>query len=79
MMIKPLPTKNVNHPAVFPLKVISELVKLLSKENGVVLDPFCGSGQVYLAAKSLNRKYLGIDLNKRYCELAENRIDKIES
>jgi len=75
-------TKNIDHPAVFPLKVIIEMVKLLSKENSIVLDPFCGSGQVCLASKSLNRNYLGIDLNKKYCELAQERIDelsKIES
>jgi len=67
-------TKNIDHPAVFPLKVIKELIKLLSEENNVVLDPFCGSGQTCLAAKSLNRQYLGIDLNSKYCELAENRL-----
>jgi len=67
-------TKNINHPAVFPLKVIEELVKLLSKENDLVLDPFCGSGQTCIVAKSLNRKYLGIDLNYDYCEIAKNRL-----
>ena len=69
-------TKNINHPAVFPLKVIAEMIKLLSPENSVVLDPFCGSGQVCLAAKSLNRQYIGIDLNPEYCELTKNRINE---
>jgi len=67
-------TKNIDHPAVFPLKVITELVKLLSAENNIVLDPFCGSGQVCLAAKLLNRQYLGIDLNHDYCKQAEQRL-----
>jgi DNA modification methylase len=67
-------TKNIDHPAVFPLKVIAECVKLLSKENDVVLDPFCGSGQTCVVSKSLNRQYLGIDLNPKYCNLAENRL-----
>jgi len=67
-------TKNIDHPAVFPLKVVTELVKLLSVENDMVLDPFCGSGQVCLAAKLLNRQYLGIDLNHDYCEKAEQRL-----
>ena len=70
-------TKNIDHPAVFPLKVIIEMIKLLSMEKNIVLDPFCGSGQVCFAAKSLNRKYLGIDLNNMYCELARKRILKI--
>lgn len=71
-------TKDIEHPAVFPLKVIKELISLLSMENNVVLDPFCGSGQVCIAAKSLNRKYLGIDLNQEYCELSEKRLIRME-
>ena len=71
-------TKDVDHPAVFPLKVITEVIKLLSRENDVILDPFCGSGQVCVASKLLNRRYLGIDLKKEYCELAESRISKVE-
>ncbi len=67
-------TKNIAHPSVFPLQVIKEIVLLLSKEKDVVLDPFCGSGQVCVVAKSLNRQYLGIDLSLKYCKLAENRL-----
>lgn len=67
-------TKNIAHPAVFPLKVITEVILLLSKEDEVVLDPFCGSGQVCLAAKLLNRRYLGVDINSEYCQLATKRI-----
>jgi len=72
-------TKDIDHPAVFPLKVITEMIKLLSKENDLILDPFCGSGQVCIASKLLNRRYLGIDLKKEYCELAEDRVSKVES
>lgn len=67
-------TKNIDHPAVFPCKVVEELVKLLSQEDSLVLDPFCGSGQTCLVAKSLNRQYLGIDLNPEYCKIAKKRI-----
>jgi len=72
-------TRGIDHPAVFPLKVIAELVKLLSKEGDIILDPFCGSGQVCLTAKTTNRQYIGIDLNEDYCELAKKRISKVES
>jgi len=69
--------KNIAHPAIFPLKVISNLVQLLSIEGNVVLDPFCGSGQVCIAAKSLNRQYLGIDLNSGYCKMTEERLKEL--
>jgi len=72
-------TKNIDHPAIFPLKVIIELVKLLSKENDIILDPFCGSGQTCVVAKSLNRKYLGIDLSEKYCKIAEDRLKNPDS
>ncbi len=71
-------TKNIDHPAVFPLKVIMELVQLLSPKDGIVLDPFCGSGQSCLAAKLLDRQYLGIDLSPEYCSIAESRIKESE-
>jgi len=69
-------TKNIDHPAVFPLEVIKSMIRLLSKENDVVLDPFSGSGTVCVAAKQLNRRYIGIDLNPDYCKSAEERILK---
>lgn len=59
--------------------MITEVIQLLSKEDDIILDPFCGSGQVCLAAKLLQRNYLGIDLNPEYCKIAKNRlIDKEE-
>jgi len=71
-------TKNIDHSAVFPLKVITELVYLLSKVDDLVIDPFCGSGQTCFVAKSLNRKYLGIDLNSDFCKLAETRLKEVK-
>lgn len=67
-------SKNIDHPAIFPLKVIKELVQLLSPEGSVVLDPFCGSGQTCIAAKDLNRSYIGIDLKEEYCNIARQRL-----
>lgn len=67
-------TKNNHHPAVYPLYIIQELIKLLSKEGDFVLDPFCGSGTTCLAAKNLNRHYLGIEINPDYVNLANSRM-----
>ena len=67
-------TKNIDHPAVFPLTLVKEVIKLLSEKGNVILDPFCGSGQVCIAAKSLDRQYLGIDLSPYYCKMAIKRL-----
>lgn len=69
--------KNIDHPSIFPLKVIEKLVSLLSKKDSMILDPFCGSGQICFMAKSLNRQYLGIDLNPDYCEITKKRLRNI--
>lgn len=67
-------TKDNKHPAVFPTYIVQELIKLLSREGDIVLDPFCGSGTTCVAAKTLNRNYLGIEINPEYVELAEERL-----
>lgn len=67
-------SKGIDHPAIFPLQVIEEMVSLLSPVDGIVLDPFCGSGTTCLAAKKLDRKYIGIDLSKKYCKISRDRL-----
>jgi DNA modification methylase len=43
-----------------------------------VLDPYCGSGTTCVAAKELSRNYLGIELNPKYCEMAQRRINNTQ-
>ncbi len=64
------------HPAVFPDKIPYDFIQCFCPENGVVLDPFVGCGSTAVAAKLLNRNYIGIDISQEYCELAEERIQK---
>ena len=64
-----------NHPTVKPLKLMSYLVAFLTKEGETVLDPFCGSGTTLIAAKILHRKYVGIELNPEYIEIAKARLN----
>ncbi|MDR0799971.1 MAG: site-specific DNA-methyltransferase [Endomicrobium sp.] len=71
-------TKKNRHPAVYPLYIVQELIKLLSKEGNLILDPFCGSGTTCIAAKKLNRKYLGIEINSEYVKLSEERLKKTD-
>ncbi len=66
--------KRIGHPAPFPIELPRRCVKLFSYVDDVVLDPFCGSGTTLIAAVSNNRKGIGIDVDKKYCELAYKRI-----
>ena len=50
-------------------------MKAGSKEGDVVLDPFCGSGTTLIVAKKIRRKYLGIELNQKYIEISQKRLN----
>jgi len=62
------------HPAVYPEFIIQELLKLLTKENDIVLDPFLGSGTTAVVAQRLKRNYIGIEIHSDYIEYAKKRI-----
>jgi site-specific DNA-methyltransferase (adenine-specific) len=50
------------------------LITLITPPNGIVLDPFLGSGTTALAALNLGRFFIGIELNEEYCEIARRRV-----
>ena len=62
------------HFAAFPPRLAETCILAGCPENGIVLDPFFGSGTTGAAAKALNRRYIGIELNFDYCALARARI-----
>ena len=62
------------HPAIFPVNVIREFIRLLSPKGGMVLDPYLGSGSTAVAALLEGRNSLGIDISKEYCIAAERRL-----
>jgi site-specific DNA-methyltransferase (adenine-specific) len=66
------------HPAPFPEEIPHRLIKMLSWKGAVVLDPFMGSGSTARACKKLGRSYIGIDISKRYCRIAENSLNQIQ-
>lgn len=66
------------HPTVKPIALMEWLIKLVSKEGQTILDPFMGSGSTGCAAQKLNRNFIGLELNKEYCEIAEKRIKYFE-
>jgi site-specific DNA-methyltransferase (adenine-specific) len=66
------------HPTQKPLKLMQALIELTTNKNHIVLDPFCGSGTTLLAAAVLERKYIGIDIDKSYCDTAAGRLKKFK-
>ncbi len=69
---------NRNHSAAFPIDLPLWFIKLFTKPNDLVLDPFIGSGTTAVAALQLGRKYLGIDTEKNYVELSNNRLTDLQ-
>ena len=69
--------KNTDHPAPFPLAIAERCIGSTSAE--IVFDPFMGSGTTAIAAKKLNRKWVGTEISDQYIQIAENRIRKYES
>lgn len=65
------------HPATFPDKIPLDFIQVFCPPGGIVLDPFIGSGSTAVAAKKLKRNYIGIDISKEYCELAEARLRSV--
>ncbi|MDR0526754.1 MAG: site-specific DNA-methyltransferase [Spirochaetaceae bacterium] len=66
--------ENTCHPAQKPEKLIAKLILASCPENGMVLDPFSGSGTTLVVAKKLGRKYAGIEVNEEYCFWTEKRL-----
>ena len=63
-----------SHPTIKPLELMNHLVRLLSWENQVVLDPFMGSGSTGVSCTDLKRQFYGYELDKGYYEIAEKRL-----
>jgi len=63
------------HITVKPLALIEHLIKLFTKENSVVVDPFLGSGTTAVACKHTNRRCIGVELNKEYYEICKERVN----
>jgi site-specific DNA-methyltransferase (adenine-specific) len=62
------------HPATFPNQLPYDFIECFTPEGGVVLDPFVGSGTTTVAAKNLGHDYIGIDIAREYCDIAEARM-----
>ena len=64
----------LKHPAIMPRWLARDLILSWSNERDLIFDPCLGSGTVAAEAKKLNRNYLGMEISKEYCDLAEKNI-----
>jgi site-specific DNA-methyltransferase (adenine-specific) len=66
--------ENTDHPTQKPEKLLAKILLASSNESDVVLDPFAGSGTTAVVARKLNRRFIGIESDEKYCCLAEKRL-----
>jgi len=62
------------HPTQKPLRLVRRALLACTREGDLVFDPFCGSGTTAVAAKELNRSFVGTELEEEYAELAARRV-----
>ena len=77
-LTKPSEKKCGKHPTQKPLEILDKIILASTKENDLILDPFCGSSTTGISAVRLNRRYIGIDNEKEYIELSKRRYKEIE-
>lgn len=68
------PQDHGKHAAQKPLALMELLISLVTTEGQIILDPFAGSGTTCVAARHLNRHFIGMEINPHYCEIAKDRI-----
>lgn len=64
------------HPTQKPVRLLRRLIEIFTDPGDVVIDPVCGSGSTLRAAAELGRRSFGFEINKKFCEAAQNRMLK---
>ena len=77
-LTKPSEKKQGKHPTQKPLEILDRIILASTKENDLILDPFCGSSTTGIAAAKLNRRYIGIDNEKEYLDLSIRRYNEMK-
>ena len=75
--LNPKAKERVGYPTQKPLILLEQIIKLVTEEGDIVLDPFVGSGTTVVAAKMLKRVYLGIDISHEAVDLTKERLEKL--
>jgi DNA modification methylase len=69
----------INHPSPKPKRFIGEIIKMFSKEDDLILDPFIGSGSTALACSINNRRFIGFEIYEDYCRLTKQRLENLKN
>ena len=69
--------ERTEHPTQKPVKLLRRFILRHSDKTDTILDPFMGSGTTLRAAKDLNRKAIGIEIEEKYCEIAAKRMPQM--
>jgi len=75
-IVKTPEENKLRHPAMFPVELCKRLIEIYTRKGDVVLDPFMGSGSTMIAAKELDRRGIGLDVNPKYVRLAKRRLSQ---
>ena len=76
-LTKPSEKKCGKHPTQKPLEILDKIILASTKENDLILDPFCGTSTTGISAVNLNRRYIGIDNEKNYVEISKKRYEQV--
>jgi len=68
--------ESVEYPTQKPLRLLERIIEVSTDEKDIVLDPMCGCGTTLVAAKSMGRRFIGIDSNSSACEITKKRVQE---
>ena len=71
--------ERLKHPTQKPVKILKHILKIASNTGDVVLDPFMGVGSTGVACKEMERKFIGIEIEKKYIQMTQDRLDNLNS
>lgn len=75
--LNPKAKERTGYPTQKPVLLLNQILNIVTDEGDLVVDPFCGSGTTCVSAKSLKRKFIGIDISKDAVELANSRLEEM--
>ena len=67
--------RNYDHPCIAPLTLMNRCVEIFTEEKDLIAEPFAGTGTTLVACERLGRRWIGIEIEEKYCEIAKKRIE----